>query len=97
MEKTAAVAVLVEMAQQAARELGFEVHDTSTGGTSDANFIAALGIPVLDGLGPLGGDDHSPDEYLEIDSILPRTALLAKLIMSICREKRKILDGIRLY
>jgi len=95
MEKTAAVARLVEMAQQAARELGFEVHDTSTGGTSDANFLAALGVPVLDGLGPIGGDDHSPDEYLEIDSILPRTALLVKLIMSICQGRERVLDGTR--
>ncbi len=65
-------------------ELGFTVKGASTGGASDASFVAAEGIPVLDGLGPIGGLDHSPDEYIELDSIVPRTALLAKLIAGVC-------------
>ncbi len=80
MEKTEAVAYLVELAQQAAEELGFSVQDAATGGGSDANLTAAEGVPSLDGLGPIGGLDHSPDEYLEVDSIVPRTAMLARLI-----------------
>ncbi len=80
MEKTPATAFLVELAQRAAQELGFSVRDAATGGASDANLTAAVGVPTLDGLGPIGGLDHSPDEYLEVDSIVPRTAMLAHLI-----------------
>jgi glutamate carboxypeptidase len=64
----------------ASRRLGFTVKGASTGGASDASFVAAEGVPVLDGLGPIGGLDHSPDEYIELDSIVPRTALLALLM-----------------
>ena len=80
MEKTPASARLVELAVAIAEELGFELHDAATGGASDANTTAALGVPTLDGLGPIGGDDHSVDEWLDLRSIVPRTALLAGLI-----------------
>lgn len=80
MERTPAVAALEATAQQIAVALGFTVKGASTGGASDASFVAAEGIPVLDGLGPIGGLDHSPDEYIELDSIIPRTALLALLM-----------------
>jgi glutamate carboxypeptidase len=72
---------LVKIAQEIAREIGFDLRDTPTGGGSDGNFAASVGTPVLDGLGPTGGLVHSPHEYLETDSIVPRTALLAGLIM----------------
>jgi glutamate carboxypeptidase len=80
MPRTPATAALVECAQQIAQELGFTVKDAQTGGVSDANIIAGLGVPVLDGLGPIGGLDHGPDEYIEPASIVPRTTLLAELI-----------------
>ena len=80
MERTPAVAALEAATQRLAGELGFAVKGASTGGASDASFVAAEGVPVLDGLGPIGGLDHSPDEYIELDSIVPRTALLARLI-----------------
>jgi glutamate carboxypeptidase len=80
MEKSAASARIVELAQTIAGELGFELHDAATGGASDANTTAALGVPTIDGLGPIGGDDHSADEWLDLDSVAPRTALLASLI-----------------
>lgn len=83
MAKTPATAFLVELAREAAQELGFDVKDAATGGASDANVIAGLGVPVLDGLGPIGGLDHSPDEYIEADSIVPRTAMVAGLIQRI--------------
>lgn len=83
MAKTPAIAQLVQMAQHSAHELGFEVKDAATGGVSDANKMAELGVPVLDGLGPVGGLDHGPDEYIELSSIVPRTALLALLIQKI--------------
>jgi glutamate carboxypeptidase len=83
MEKSAATARLVDLATAIAAELGFELHDASTGGASDANTTAALGVPTLDGLGPVGGDDHSVDEWLDLDSVVPRTTLLAALVARI--------------
>jgi glutamate carboxypeptidase len=80
MEKTPAVAEQVERAIAFADELGFALRDAATGGASDANTIAAAGTPVIDGLGPIGGDDHSPSEWLDVASIVPRTALVAALI-----------------
>jgi glutamate carboxypeptidase len=71
---------LSALADQIAGALGFRVRVAATGGMSDGNFTAAAGIPTLDGLGPIGGLDHSPYEYVEIPSIAPRTALLAGLI-----------------
>jgi glutamate carboxypeptidase len=80
MERTAASARLVQLAVGIAADLGFELRDAATGGASDANTTAALGVPTLDGLGPIGGDDHSVDEWLDLDSVVPRTTLLAALI-----------------
>ena len=86
MEKLARSGHLVEHAQSVARRLGFEIKDTSTGGASDANSTSGMGVPSLDGLGPIGGSDHSPAEYLELDSVVPRTALLAGLLLAIARD-----------
>lgn len=83
MERTPAVERLEALAQAVAAQLGFSVKGASTGGASDASFVAAEGVPVLDGLGPIGGLDHSPDEYIELDSIVPRTALLAGMIAGV--------------
>ena len=80
MEKSDASARLVALAVGIASELGFDLRDAATGGASDANTTAALGIPTVDGLGPVGGDDHSIDEWLDVTSIVPRTTLLAALI-----------------
>ncbi len=83
MERTPAVERLEALAQEIAADLGFTVKGASTGGASDASFVAAEGVPVLDGLGPIGGLGHSADEYVELDSIVPRTALLAKMIAGV--------------
>ena len=83
MEKTAGSARLAALAATTAAELGFVVRDTTTGGASDANTTSAAGLPSLDGLGPIGGDDHSVDEWLDLASIVPRTALLAGLMARI--------------
>ncbi|MGI8830281.1 MAG: M20 family metallopeptidase [Candidatus Limnocylindria bacterium] len=80
MEKSAASARLVALATTIAGELGFSLTDAATGGASDANTTAALGVPTLDGLGPVGGDDHSVDEWLDLSSVVPRATLLAGLI-----------------
>jgi len=80
MERSAANGRLAALAVRLAAELGFEVRDTATGGASDANTTAAAGLPTLDGLGPIGGDDHSADEWLDLSSVIPRMTLLAALI-----------------
>jgi glutamate carboxypeptidase len=80
MERSPAAARLAGLAREIAGEIGFELHDTATGGASDGNTTASEGVPTLDGLGPIGGDDHSADEWLDLDSVVPRTALLATLI-----------------
>jgi glutamate carboxypeptidase len=86
MEKLARSGRLVDHAVAIARRLDFELADASTGGASDANTTAGLGVPTLDGLGPIGGSDHSPLEYLEVDSIVPRTTLLAALLLAVARD-----------
>lgn len=88
MEKTKAITRLATMAKDIARDLGFELQDVATGGGSDGNYTAALGTPTLDGLGPVGGKAHNAqDEYLVVDSIVPRTALLAHLLVAIASKK----------
>lgn len=82
MERSPAAGRLVDLARRLAGELGFSVGDAATGGASDANTTAAAGLPTLDGLGPVGGDDHSRDEWLDLASIVPRTTLLAGLLAS---------------
>jgi len=66
-----------------AGELGFPLKGARTGGGSDVSFACHAGTPGLDGLGPIGGLDHSPNEYILISSIVPRAALLAKLLQRI--------------
>lgn len=81
MERTERTATLFALAQQIARaEFGVELEETRTGGVSDGNFTAAVGTPTLDGLGARGDYAHSPDEYIRLDEIPFRTALLAELI-----------------
>jgi glutamate carboxypeptidase len=80
MERTPAGVQLFEHARRLAHELGFDVQEASTGGGSDGNFTAALGVPTLDGLGPTGGGAHALDEHVNLDSFVPRTALLARLL-----------------
>jgi glutamate carboxypeptidase len=80
MERTPAVAALVAQAQAVARDLGFEVGEAATGGAGDANTTAAAGLATIDGLAPVGGEAHGPDEWLDLASVVPRTALLAGLL-----------------
>jgi glutamate carboxypeptidase len=80
MERTEAVAALVAEAQAVARDLGFEVGEAATGGAGDANTTAAAGLATIDGLAPVGGEAHGPDEWLDLASVVPRTALLAGLL-----------------
>ena len=86
MERTAAVAALVAEAQEVARRLGFEVAEAATGGAGDANTTAAVGLPTIDGLAPVGGEAHGPTEWLDLGSVVPRTALLAGLLARLGRR-----------
>ncbi len=86
MEKLERSGRLVDHAVAIAQRLDFALADCATGGASDANTTSGLGVPTLDGLGPIGGSDHSPDEYLEVDSIVPRTTLFAALLLAVARD-----------
>lgn len=85
MEKSESTAALADAAIGLAGRLGFDLRDAATGGASDANTTSGMGVPTLDGLGPIGGADHAPGEYVELDSIVPRVTLLAGLLLSIGR------------
>jgi glutamate carboxypeptidase len=86
MEKLERSGRLVDHAVAIANRLGFEVRGTATGGASDANTTSGIGVPTLDGLGPIGGNDHSPAEYLDLASVVPRTALFAGLLLAVARD-----------
>jgi glutamate carboxypeptidase len=80
LERTAHVARLYRQACDVARELGQTLAEGSTGGGSDGNFTAALGVPTLDGLGAIGDGAHALHEYVDIDALPERASLLAGLI-----------------
>lgn len=82
MERRMAAA-LFEKACAAGRKLGMELREASTGGGSDGNFAAALGIPTLDGLGAVGEGAHARHEHIIIRELPRRAALLAGLIDSL--------------
>jgi glutamate carboxypeptidase len=67
-------------AQEIAAGLGIALEAGGSGGASDANFTAALGVPTLDGLGALGDGAHRPDEHVLIPSLPERAALMAALL-----------------
>jgi glutamate carboxypeptidase len=77
---------LVELAKAAGSELGLKIQDVGSGGASDANNTSAMGIPTLDGLGAGGGLAHNPGEFIELDYLPRRIALVAGLIRRIERN-----------
>ena len=83
MERSAGVRALFRTAKKLAEELGVTLEESSTGGGSDGNFTAAMGVPTLDGLGAVGEGAHAVNESLLINRIADRTALLAKLVAAI--------------
>ena len=83
MERTAGVARLFGLAQDVARRMGSDLTEGATGGASDGNFTAALGVPTLDGLGALGDGPHALHEHVIIKELGPRTALAAGLLSRI--------------
>ena len=83
MERTAAVIELFEKARLIAAQLDFELGEAQVGGASDGNFLAAMGIPVLDGLGISGDGAHAVHEHIEADDIARRGALIGGLLISV--------------
>ncbi len=82
-ERTSRSARLVELVKEAGQDLGLRIEDLGSGGASDANNTAALDIPTVDGLGAGGGLAHNPDEYIELDYLPIRIALLSGLVQRI--------------
>jgi glutamate carboxypeptidase len=83
LERTAAVRNLFAQAQSLMREMGLSLGEASTGGGSDGNLTAALGVPTLDGLGAVGDGAHSPREHVVVRAMLVRAALLAGLLATL--------------
>jgi len=83
MERTTAVSELFEKARAIASYVGFELDEAQVGGASDGNFLAAMGIPVLDGLGVSGDGAHAVHEHIELRDIPRRGTLLAGLLLSV--------------
>jgi glutamate carboxypeptidase len=80
MERGRGTVRLYKRARALAAELGLTLDEASTGGASDGNFTAALGVPTLDGLGAVGEGAHAPHESIVVEHLAPRTALLAALL-----------------
>ena len=81
LERTPAVISLFEKARSTAARLGYELNETQVGGASDGNFVGALGVPVLDGLGIAGDGAHRMDEHILVDDIAKRAALVTSLLL----------------
>jgi glutamate carboxypeptidase len=82
-ERTPAVAALADAAIALGALLGDSFGETTTGGVSDGSWTAGGGIPTLDGLGPAGGLDHTPDEYAEVSTFASRCGVVAGLIAAV--------------
>jgi glutamate carboxypeptidase len=83
MERKTGTVALFKQAKKLAAEIGFTLDEASTGGGSDGNFTAALGIPTLDGMGSIGAGAHAAHEHIVSKHLVERTALLAAMIASV--------------
>jgi len=83
MERSPGIVALYRRAQRLAREIGVELEESTTGGGSDGNFTAGLGVPTLDGIGGVGEGAHAANESILVDRIADRTALIAKLLATV--------------
>ena len=82
MERSATGAIF-EKAQGIGAQLGMALEESGTGGGSDGNFTAALGVPTLDGLGMPGDGAHADHEHIEVDEVPNRGALLTALLLEL--------------
>ncbi len=83
MERTETIVQLFERARDLGEELGLEITEAGTGGASDGNFTAAMGVPTLDGLGAVGAGGHALDEWIRVDRMVERSALLVRLLQDL--------------
>jgi glutamate carboxypeptidase len=83
MERTPGVVKLFNTAKRLAAELGVKLEESSTGGGSDGNFTAGLGVPTLDGIGGVGEGAHAAHESILMNRITDRTALMAELVRTV--------------
>lgn len=72
--------MLLRVVREASKELGIPFLQVQPGGVSDGNFVSVLGVPTIDGMGPTGGMMCSPEEYLEVDTMVPCAARLALVL-----------------
>ena len=82
-EKNPAAAKLFEMYRTAAGESGLAITPEFSGGCADSGFTAAMGAPTICAVGPVGGKAHSPEEYLEVSSLVPRAQAVARAILKL--------------
>ncbi|MEX2356529.1 MAG: M20 family metallopeptidase [Thermaerobacterales bacterium] len=80
MERSDAMGRMFSHVQNLGQEWGLEVEETGTGGGSDGNFTAGAGVPTLDGLGAVGDGAHTADEFIIVDSLWRRAALIARVL-----------------
>jgi glutamate carboxypeptidase len=83
LERTAAIRALFRQARSLMRDMGLQLDEAATGGGSDGNLTAAVGVPTLDGLGAVGDSPHSPREHVVIRALPERAALIAGLLASL--------------
>lgn len=83
MERSEGVVELFRRAQAVAAGMGIELEESLSGGGSDGNFTAALGVPTLDGLGAVGEGAHAPHESILVERMAERAALLAGLLRAV--------------
>ena len=83
LERTERVGRLAEAAISLGGKLGHVFGETAAGGVSDGSWAASQGLPTLDGLGPVGGEDHTPWEYIETASLAPRCGVVAGLVAAV--------------
>jgi glutamate carboxypeptidase len=87
MVPTEATWRLWEQIARIGEELGIGMKLIGTGGGSDGNFTAAMGVPTIDAMGPRGGRAHSADEYLELDSVIPNTRLICEILKAAAENR----------
>jgi glutamate carboxypeptidase len=86
MMKTQGTELLYTLVKEAGKMIGLDLNEAFPGGASDGNFTAALGIPTIDAMGPVGGFSHSDKEYLEIEKVTERCKLLALSLLLVGRN-----------
>ena len=79
---------LWRMFEEQAENIGMTIDSVTTGGCSDGNFSSALGIPTIDGMGPIGANAHREDEYVVLGSIVPQVRIISSVCEAIAQEKK---------